>query len=259
MITQQALDPDGGRPTATDQQVLAPLSGAGARPLLLEARRHYRTMQRTGIRFAVDLRRLQDGAAHITYGYANFGAFAEREFYGLSRANAQLLSVQGNVALSLDRSGRIDLDGPDRDLPGTTALRPLAHLLNAYGEEAMFAVYDRARAVRPERPVVGKTVRQAEAELLSATVDASDIGEDRDDDDDYDSGDQPGDDEESEAIRELRDRVGVVLEQLRDLLDDAAYGRPVRARQKLRDTMAELDELDEALSQVEAESSSLAG
>jgi hypothetical protein len=35
-----------------------------------------------------DLRRLQDGEAHLTHGFASFGAYAEHTFDGLSAATA---------------------------------------------------------------------------------------------------------------------------------------------------------------------------
>jgi hypothetical protein len=81
---------------ADEQEVLGPrLTKGEARPLETQAKRHYRAAGRNLARFAADLRRLQDGEAHLTRGFNSFGAYAEHTFDGLSAANAKKISVQG--------------------------------------------------------------------------------------------------------------------------------------------------------------------
>jgi hypothetical protein len=59
------------------QELLGPrLTKGEARPLETQAKRHYRAAGRNLARFAVDLRRLQDGEAHLTRGFSSFGAYA---------------------------------------------------------------------------------------------------------------------------------------------------------------------------------------
>jgi hypothetical protein len=60
------------------QELLGPrLTKGEARPLETQAKRHYRAAGRNLARFAADLRRLQDGEAHLTRGFSSFGAYAE--------------------------------------------------------------------------------------------------------------------------------------------------------------------------------------
>src|ERR671927_1808323 len=108
-------------------EVLGPrLTKGEARPLENQAKRHYRAAGRNLARFAADLRRLQDGEAHLTRGFSSFGAYAEHTFDGLSAANAKKISVHGAVLLALERHGRIALDDQTSQLPGATGLRALA-------------------------------------------------------------------------------------------------------------------------------------
>jgi hypothetical protein len=65
----------------TPQEVLGPrLTKGEARPLENQAKRHYRAAGRNLAKFAADLRRLQDGQAHLTRGFSSFGAYAEHTF-----------------------------------------------------------------------------------------------------------------------------------------------------------------------------------
>src|SRR3954451_15746806 len=74
-------------------ELLGPrLTKGEARPLENQAKRHYRAAGRNLARFAADLRRLQDGEAHLTRGFSSFGAYAEHTFDGLSAANAKKIS-----------------------------------------------------------------------------------------------------------------------------------------------------------------------
>lgn len=132
-----------------------------------QARRHYQTGVRNLMFFAVDLRRLQDGGAHFTRHFDNFGDYVEHTFDGLTAANAKQLSRQGAVLLALERAGRVTLEGHARDLPGSTGLRALASVLNQYGEATMVAAFDRAAALRPGRVVVAETVNQAMRTLVA--------------------------------------------------------------------------------------------
>jgi hypothetical protein len=181
-----------------------------------QAKRHYRAAGRNLARFAADLRRLQDGEAHLTRGFSSFGAYAEHTFDGLTAANAKKISTQGAVLLALEEHGRISLDAQTSQLPGATGLRALAAVLGQHGENTMLAVYDKAAALRPGRAVVDTTVNLAVRGMLTPPVElqappslpaaheqppdagdqAHDVDEDLDDDPD----------EDPEAVHELHDR-----------------------------------------------------
>jgi hypothetical protein len=149
-------------------EVLAPrLTKGEARPLENQAKRHYRAAGRNLARFAADLRRLQDGEAHLTRGFSSFGVYAEHTFDGLSAANAKKISVQGAVLLVLERYERISLTDQSSVLPGATGLRALAAVLSARGEETMLGIYDKAARLRPGRAVVDTTVNLAVRGLLT--------------------------------------------------------------------------------------------
>src|SRR5436190_9068970 len=103
------------------QELLGPrLTKGEARPLENQAKRHYRAAGCNLAKFAADLRRLQDGEAHLTRGFSSFGAYAEHTFDGLSAANAKKISVHGAVLLALERHDRITLDDATSLLPGAT-------------------------------------------------------------------------------------------------------------------------------------------
>lgn len=155
--------------STTQPEVLAAaLTRRAARDLTNQAKRHWRTAARNATQFAAELRRLQDGQAHFEYGFDNFGAFAEHTFDGLTAASAKQFSRMGAVLLTLERHGRIDLEG--RDLPGTTALRELSAIHGKYDEAAMLAVYDHATTLRPGRTVVEADVKAAARELLRPQI-----------------------------------------------------------------------------------------
>ncbi len=146
-------------------EVLPPaLSKGAARSLESSARRHRRAASRNAPVFAAELRRLQDGGAHLVRGYDNFAVYAEQTFDGLTANAAKQISRQGGVLLSLERHGRVELDG--RTLPvASTALRALSVVDNSFGESTMLAVYDRAIVLRPGRAIVEQTVKAAMREL----------------------------------------------------------------------------------------------
>jgi len=113
--------------SVSQAEVLAPaLTRGQARSLEGQAKRHWRTATRNAIQFAAELRRLQDGQAHLVRGYHNFGTYAQQTFDGLTAATAKQLSRQGGVLLLLERRKRISLEGNGENLPGTTALRALS-------------------------------------------------------------------------------------------------------------------------------------
>jgi hypothetical protein len=150
------------------QELLGPrLTKAEARPLENHAKRHYRAASRNLARFAADLRRLQDGEAHLTRGFSSFGAYAEHTFDGLSAANAKKISTQGAALRVLERHDRISLSDHTSQLPGATGLRALAAVLSQHGEGTMLAVYDTAAQRRPGRAVVDTTVNLAVRGMLT--------------------------------------------------------------------------------------------
>jgi hypothetical protein len=248
------------------QELLGPrLTKGEARPLENQAKRHYRAAGRNLARFAADLRRLQDGEAHLTRGFASFGAYAEHTFDGLSAANAKKISVQGAVLLVLEQHGRVSLDELTNQLPGATGLRALAAVLSQHGENTMLAIYDKAAALRPGRAVVDSTVNLAVHGLLTpppASLDAPSAdheptppapGDKPVDVDDQEPDDDQDDDplEDPEAVHELHDR----LIEIRRALDDlgavttelaATRGRK-EAQRILTDLLEEIHELPDAL------------
>jgi hypothetical protein len=246
------------------QELLGPrLTKGEARPLENQAKRHYRAAGRNLARFAADLRRLQDGEAHLTRGFSSFGAYAEHTFDGLSAANAKKISTQGAVLLVLERRERISLDEQTALLPGATGLRALAAVLSQHGEDTMLRVYDTAAQLRPGRAVVDTTVNLAVRGMLTPPVRlqvpaalpavheqppaAGDtpvdvVDEDLDEDDP---------DEDPEAVHELHDR----LIEIRRALDDlgavsselAAVRGRTEAQRILTGLLEEMQELPDAL------------
>jgi hypothetical protein len=247
------------------QELLGPrLTKGEARPLENQAKRHYRAAGRNLARFAADLRRLQDGEAHLTRGFSSFGAYAEHTFDGLSAANAKKISVQGAVLLALERYQRIDLTDQASQLPGATGLRALTAVLSQHGEDTMLAVYDTAAQLRPGRAVVDTTVNLAVRGMLTPPVEfevpaalaahreqpsaggdtpVQDIvDEDLDDDDP---------DEDPEAVHELHDRL-IEIRRALDALgavttELAAVRGQTEAQRILTDLLEEIHELPDAL------------
>jgi hypothetical protein len=244
------------------QELLGPrLTKGEARPLENQAKRHYRAAGRNLARFAADLRRLQDGEAHLTRGFSSFGAYAEHTFDGLSAANAKKISVQGAVLLVLERHERISLSDQTSHLPGATGLRALAAVLSQHNEDTMLAVYDKAAALRPGRAVVDTTVNLAVRGMLAPppTLDAPAdhepaptardqavndvIAQALDEDDDPD--------EDPEAVHELHDRLIEIRRALDDLGAITSELAAVRGRKEaeriLTDLLEEIHQLPDAL------------
>jgi hypothetical protein len=252
----------------TPQEVLGPrLTKGEARPLENQAKRHYRAAGRNLAKFAADLRRLQDGQAHLTRGFSSFGAYAEHTFDGLSAANAKKISVQGAVLLALEEHGRITLDDPTSQLPGATGLRTLATVLGQHGEDTMLAIYDKAAQLRPGRTVVDTTVNLAVRGLLNPPTAQLEIppalpastaeppargGEQAVDelvDEDLDDDQDP--DKDPEAVHELHDRL-IEIRRALDLLgavtsELAAVRGRKEAERNLTNLLDEIHELPDAL------------
>lgn len=150
--------------TTTSEVLPSPLTKDQVNKVERHALSLYGEAQRTVVQFSAELRRLQDGGAHLLRGYPNFGEYVEHTFEGISANNAQQISRQGQVLLILEKHGRIKLSGKGENLPGTTGVRVLATILKQFGEATMLAVYD--RAVESGRKVVQETVNAATAELI---------------------------------------------------------------------------------------------
>jgi hypothetical protein len=239
------------------------LTKGEARPLENQAKRHYRTAGRNLARFAADLRRLQDGEAHLTRGFSSFGAYAEHTFDGLSAANAKKINTQGAVLLALEEHGRISLDHQTSQLPGATGLRALSVVMSQHGENTMLAIYDKAAQLRPGRAIVDRTVNLAVHGLLTpppASLDAP--GADHEPspptagDTPVDVGDQKLDEdddplEDPEAVHELHDRLIEIRRALDDLgavtTELAAVRGRTEAQRILTDLLEEVGELPDAL------------
>jgi hypothetical protein len=250
-----------------DQELLGPrLTKGEARPLETQAKRHYRAAGRNLARFAADLRRLQDGEAHLTRGFSSFGAYAEHTFDGLSAANAKKISIQGAVLLVLEQHERIALDDPAGPLPGATGLRALAAVMSQHGEDTMLAIYDTASKLRPGRAIVDSTVNLAVHGLIApppqptgtdnhqeppADGDLGDTGARRDVDVDDQELDDEDPDEDPEAVHELHDRL-IEIRHALDLLGAitpelaATRGRQ-EAQRILTDLLEEIHQLPDAL------------
>jgi len=259
-------------PSDHDQELLGPrLTKGEARPLETQAKRHYRAAGRNLAKFAADLRRLQDGEAHLTRGFSSFGAYAEHTFDGLSATNAKKISIQGAVLLVLEQHHRIALDDPTGLLPGATGLRALAAVMSQHGEDTMLAIYDTAAKLRPGRAIVDSTVNLAVHGLIApppqptepddhdeppAGGQLSDVGAgagrnvDLDVDEDLDV-DQDDPDEDPEAVHELHDRL-IEIRHALDLLGAitpelaATRGRQ-EAQRILTDLLEEIHQLPDAL------------
>jgi hypothetical protein len=247
-------------------EVLGPrLTKGEARPLETQAKRHYRAAGRNLARFAADLRRLQDGEAHLTRGFSSFGLYAEHTFDGLSAANAKKISIQGAVLLVLEHHQRISLDDPACLLPGATGLRALSAVLTQHGEDTMLAIYDTASKLRPGRAIVDATVNLAVHGLIApppqpAQIDDHDqpvpardlgaAGAGHNDVDDQEL-DEEDPDEDPEAVHELHDRlidIRHALDLLGAIIPELAATRGRQEAQRiLNDLLDEIHQLPDAL------------
>lgn len=202
----------------------------------------YGDAQRTTVQFAAELRRLQDGQAHLARGYPNFGTYVERTFDGISAASASQISRQGAVLLVLEDNKRISLEGKGKDLPGTTGVRALASILKTFGEDAMLKVYDMARG--SGRKVVAETVMAAAQELVRSeepaelgpgSVDLDEPPEEPEEADEY-----------NEDHQELYDRLQWLREHIDGVSDAISLKQPERAARfldHLRDDIPHVREM----------------
>lgn len=177
----------------------------------------YTEAERSYVKFAAELRRLQEMAIHLQRGFPNFGDYVESQFDGLNANTARQLSRQGQVLLCLEKNGRINLD-IDNDLPKSKGVRALALIMNKRSEEIMLKVFDAARATG--RGVTESTVAAALEHILPPIIPAQ-LGE---------GSKEPEHDELPEEIEnhiekyhEILDRVDMVRDCLYDItekLDD---------------------------------------
>jgi len=195
-------------------EVLPALTREGVDEIEKDAIRLYAQSQRTSLQFAMEIRRLQDGAAHIMRGYPNFGKYIEDTFEGLSAINAQQISRTGNVLRILENAGRIDAYKKPDDMPGVTGVRALATILGQFGDDAMISVYDKAASTG--RKVLETNVKAAlmevveipKAELGEGSTEPDDKQVEEDDDDGY-----------TEETSESLDRIDWIRGVLDDLVD----------------------------------------
>lgn len=213
--------------TPVSGEVLEPLTKAQTNQIERHARSLYGEAQRSAVQFAAELRRLQDGGAHLIRGYPNFGAYAESLFEGLSSINAQQMSRQGNVLLILEREGRISLAGKGTNLPGTTGVRVLSVVMKKLGQEKMLEIYDRAFA--SGRKVIDQTVNAAMAELVAPPV--HELGEG--------SVEEPEDDDDDDGYTQLPEEIEALLEQMGDCIHDVRFAlleaQPGTAKKNLKE------------------------
>lgn len=170
----------------------------------------YVQAQKTSVQFAAELYRLQEGQAHLTRGFSNFGTYAENTFEGVSSVNAFAISRQGRILVILENHNRISLEGQGKNLPGTTGLRALAKIYKDFGEEAMLAVYD--RALETGGKVIEETVLAATRELVAPKL--HELGE---------GAEEPTESEEDE---EEEDRLPQKVEEMIDHIRDLAWELP---------------------------------
>lgn len=154
----------------TPQEILQRRMDKGeAYKLERKLKSHVRNFERSGLLVALDLRKLQDGEAHLVRGHPNFGSYIEAETGGeISAENAKKLSRAGAVLLLLEQAKRLpDLDraGDKTKLPiGITGARALAAVLSKRGPDVMLAIYDKALEIN--KLVSGQAVQTAVQTLI---------------------------------------------------------------------------------------------
>jgi hypothetical protein len=181
------------------------------RPMIKDARKYARNAKRNGLLLAIELRRLQDARAHLTYGRKSFADWAADEFadLDLTKDTIKKLTLAGRSLIVLIEHGRVDLQRPST-LPGVTGARALTSVLANHDEQAMLRVFDNTP---PER-IVGATVKQTIAAVLPPAQPTAEPEPPAREDDQDEENEKPED--LPKEVQELRDRV----ERLRDLLDD---------------------------------------
>lgn len=134
----------------TKEELLAKrLDKSEARKIERSLKRHVKSFQASGLLVALDLRKLQNGEAHLVRGFSSFGEYIESETEGqIGKQNAKQLSRVGQVLLDLQEAKRLDsMDtfSEAASLPiGVTGARALATVDGSRGQETMLRVFDKA-------------------------------------------------------------------------------------------------------------------
>ena len=220
-----------------EEEVLPPvLTKSETNNIERQAQAHYSHAQRSVVLFAADLAKLQEGNAHRVRGYTQFGEYIERTFEGVSSSNASQIVRQGQIALILERTGRISLKGEGKDLPGTTGLRDLSVIRKKYGVDTMLKVYDMAKETG--RKVVSDSVAAAMQQLIGPPeVPSLEPGEPAEQ--------QPEEDEQgyTEENSELYDRFQWLREKVDDASDRFSAGASQMAVEELTKLIEEAGEV----------------
>lgn len=204
------------------------------RDLVRAARRHWRLGQKAALKFAVELRKLQAGGAHLHYGYDNFGVFAQHTFEDLTASTARHLAWMGATLLTLEAAKRLSLG--DWPLPvGSTAVRELASIAAKWGDNAMLETYDLARYSKAGgRPVSGRDVKAALSALLPPASPAQAIPSGEKEPYEPDDEETVGAGAVSEALRSMIGEVDELLHAPWEELDADECEDALRESQALR-------------------------
>jgi hypothetical protein len=144
----------------TQTDVLGPgLSKSEALTIERDAKKHLDGFASNGFALAVDLRRLQDGGAHLLRGHTNFGEYIEAKFAGqISADYAKKLSLVGKVIIALIDADRVTLTAGGHKAAhktlGTTGARALSAVQSKHGQAVMLAVYDLAAEIAKDKGMV---------------------------------------------------------------------------------------------------------
>jgi hypothetical protein len=146
-------------PTTTTEVLGASLSRSEALTIERDAKKHLDGFASNGFALAADLRKLQDGGAHLLRGYPNFGEYIEEKFAGqISAENAKKLSLQGKVILALIEADRVTLAAGGHKAAhktlGVTGARALSAVQTKHGQAAMVSVYDTAAQIAKDKGTV---------------------------------------------------------------------------------------------------------
>lgn len=207
------------RLTPVSGEVLQPLSKREADAIETRAHKLWDTFRRTGLQFAAELRRLQDGGAHLTKGYTNFGEYVEATFPDMTMSNAQQLSRMGGALLLLEENNRIDLR--NKELPiGATGARALAKVYKDLGKDAALAIYDEAAS--HGRMVTEDMIAAAVAKLIAPKVE--ELGPGADEAPTVD----PEEDDEDDGYTEDKypQKVSELMQHIQDLAWDLPESAP---------------------------------
>lgn len=222
----------------TTAEILAPqLSSKQVSSIERDARKLWNSLEKTSIIFAMELRRLQDGGAHLTRGYPNFGEYVEVTFPGIRAVNAQMISRQGHVLLILEERGKINPSMSVDELPGTTGVRALAKVIKTFDENAMVQVYDKAASYG--RKMTDETVAAALRELFPPAPSELGAGEDEAESVDPDD-DKEGEEQFSPKVSELIDHIRDLSYDLPETLADIEAATK-RLREEIEQSPNEAD------------------